>query len=369
MESTTKINLLDFDRNGLETFFIERGEKSFRATQLMKWVYQMGVDDFQQMTNMSKVLRNVLAEEAEIRLPEIVVDQLSTDGTRKWLLRLDDGNSIEMVYIPETQRGTLCVSSQVGCTLKCTFCSTGQQGFNRNLSTGDIIAQVLLAERLLRDPESDKRVVTNVVMMGMGEPLLNFDNVVSAMRLMLDDYGFGLSKRRVTLSSSGVVPALDQLKQACDVSLAISLHASNDKLRDELVPINKKYPIKVLLDACKRYVEDQPRRRVTFEYVMLQGVNDSDADARGLVKILKGVPAKINLIPFNPFDNTHYRCSSPQRIAAFRDILMKAGMNTMTRKTRGDDIDAACGQLAGDFQDRTRRRARIEEARTEVRLT
>ncbi|NOX08384.1 MAG: 23S rRNA (adenine(2503)-C(2))-methyltransferase RlmN [Gammaproteobacteria bacterium] len=369
MEEIKKINLLDLDRQGLEHFFAERSEKSFRATQLMKWVYQMGVDDFQLMTNMSKVLRTALEQDAEIRLPEVTVDQLSDDGSRKWLLRLADGNSIEMVYIPERERGTLCVSSQVGCALNCSFCSTAQQGFNRNLSTGDIIAQVLVAERMLREPGSDRRAVTNVVMMGMGEPLLNFDNVVSAMRLMLDDFAFGLSKRRVTLSSSGVVPALDQLKQACNVSLAISLHASNDALRDELVPINKKYPIKELLAACKRYVQDEPRRRVTFEYVMLKGVNDSDQDARALVKVLRGVPAKVNLIPFNPFDKTRYQCSSAQRILAFRDILIKAGMNTMTRKTRGDDIDAACGQLAGKFHDRTRRSARVEQGSSEVVLS
>jgi len=369
LEEIKKINLLDLDRQGLEHFFAERSEKSFRATQLMKWVYQMGVDDFQLMTNMSKVLRTALEQDAEIRLPEVTVDQLSDDGSRKWLLRLADGNSIEMVYIPERERGTLCVSSQVGCALNCSFCSTAQQGFNRNLSTGDIIAQVLVAERMLREPGSDRRAVTNVVMMGMGEPLLNFDNVVSAMRLMLDDFAFGLSKRRVTLSSSGVVPALDQLKQACNVSLAISLHASNDALRDELVPINKKYPIKELLAACKRYVQDEPRRRVTFEYVMLKGVNDSDQDARALVKVLRGVPAKVNLIPFNPFDKTRYQCSSAQRILAFRDILIKAGMNTMTRKTRGDDIDAACGQLAGKFHDRTRRSARVEQGSSEVVLS
>lgn len=362
MTDDAKINLLDFDRSGLEQQFAAQGEKAFRARQILQWVYQRGVDDFAAMSDLSKSLRARLQANAEVRLPEVALDQLSADGSRKWLLRLQDGNCIETVYIPERDRGTLCVSSQVGCGLNCSFCSTAQQGFNRNLSTGEIIGQVLLASRLLQADgircRENGRAVSNVVMMGMGEPLLNFDAVTAAMRLMLDDLAFGLSKRRVTLSTSGLVPELERLRAACDVALAVSLHAPDDALRDELVPINRKYPIKVLLDACRRYLGGDTRRRVTFEYVLLAGVNDSDAQARALARLLADVPAKVNLIPFNPFPNTRYERSSPQRIARFQQIIVDAGLVTITRKTRGDDIDAACGQLAGQFQDRTRRRLR-----------
>jgi 23S rRNA (adenine2503-C2)-methyltransferase len=361
--SEQTVNLLDFDSPGLANYLADLGEKPFRAQQLVKWIYQQDIDDFDEMTNLSKALRGRLSELATVRLPEVALDQQSDDGSRKFLFRLEDGNCIETVYIPESDRGTLCVSSQVGCALNCSFCSTATQGFNRNLSVGEIIGQVLLAKRILMRDGAGERPVTNVVMMGMGEPLLNFENVTSAMRLMLDDLAFGLSRRRVTLSTSGVVPEMVRLKDVLPVSLAVSLHAANDDLRNELVPINKKYPLKELLDACRHYVAgDSSRRRVTFEYVMLDGVNDTDADARALLKLLKHVPSKMNLIPFNPFPHTQYQCSPQKRIDRFRNILHEGGIVTVTRKTRGDDIDAACGQLAGDFKDRTRRRTvRIEQ--------
>jgi len=361
MTETTVTNLLDLDRTGLEAFFAARGEKTFRASQLMKWVYGQGVTDFQSMTNISKALRDDLQRCAVIRLPEVAADQLSDDGSRKWLFRMEDGNCIETVYIPEADRGTLCVSSQVGCMLNCSFCSTATQGFNRNLSSGEIIGQVWRAAQALGQTVDGPRLISNVVMMGMGEPLLNYDNVIRAMRIMLDDFGYGLSKRRVTLSTAGVVPAIRQLRQDCDVSLAVSLHAPDDLLRNELVPLNRKYPIRELLDTCKAYV-GEGRRRVTFEYVLLAGVNDSDVHARQLVRRLEGVPAKVNLIPFNPFPQTRYRCSPAARIDRFFEILNRAGIVTITRRTRGDDIDAACGQLAGEFQDRTRRRVRSQSA-------
>ena len=357
MAETRTINLLDLDREGLVQFFAERGEKSFRASQVMKWIYGQGVSDFDAMTNISKDLRHSLQDCASIDLPEVVTDSLSDDGSRKWLLRLEDGNCIEAVYIPEADRGTLCVSSQVGCVLNCSFCSTAQQGFNRNLSSGEIIAQLWIAAQALGQTLDGPRRISNVVMMGMGEPLLNYDNVVRAMGIMLDDFGYGLSKRRVTLSTAGVVPAIGSLLQDCDVSLAVSLHAPDDELRNELVPLNRKYPIRELLQACKEYV-GEGRRRVTFEYVMLDGVNDSDRHARQLAGILEGVPAKINLIPFNPFPETRYKRSPDTRIDRFFEILNRAGIVTITRRTRGDDIDAACGQLAGQFMDRTRRRVR-----------
>ncbi len=335
------------------------GERRFRATQLMKWIYQQGVDDFSAMTNLSKALRARLAEVAEVRAPEVVLDRTAEDGTRKWLLRLADGNAIETVFIPEAGRGTLCVSSQVGCTLNCDFCATARQGYNRNLTVDEIIGQLWVANRALGNRPREARVITNVVLMGMGEPLLNFDNVVKAVSLMLDDHAYGLSRRRVTLSTAGVVPALDRLREATGgIALAVSLHAVNDALRDRLVPLNKKYPIAELLAACKRYTADG-RSRTTFEYVMLDGVNDSEADARALVRLLQGVPAKVNLIPFNPFPGAPYRRSSPEAIDRFRDILCRAGITTITRKTRGDRIDAACGQLAGRVQDRTRRSRRL----------
>jgi len=359
LSANEKTNLLNLDRQAMQDYFIAIGEKPFRATQVVQWIHQYGADDFDAMTNLSKELRVRLKAIAEIRAPEIVQDQLAADGTRKWLLRLNDGNCIETVFIPEEDRGTLCVSSQVGCTLNCSFCSTGHQGFNRSLDVGEIIAQLRVANRALgRDPKGE-RIITNVVLMGMGEPLLNFNNVVPAMRLMLDDYAYGLSRRRVTLSTAGVVPMMDRLREECPVSLAVSLHASNDGLRDELVPLNKKYPIHDLLDACRRYCADSPRSRVTFEYVMLAGVNDSPEHAHELVRLLRDVPAKVNLIPFNPFPQTRYQRSSKDVIDRFRDVLVEAGLTTITRKTRGDDIDAACGQLAGRVQDRTRRRQRL----------
>lgn len=367
MNEPGKINLLDLDREGLEAFFTARGDKAFRATQVMKWIYGQGVADFHEMTNLSRALRTDLGECAEVRLPDIAEDQLSDDGSRKWLLRLEDGNCIETVFIPETDRGTLCVSSQVGCMLNCSFCSTAQQGFNRNLTTAEIIAQVWVASRSLGNRPDSTRRISNVVMMGMGEPLLNYDNVVHAMRLMLDDFGYGLSKRRITLSTAGIVPAIRKLREDCDVSLAVSLHAPDDRLRNELVPLNRKYPIRELLDTCHEYVGDG-RRRVTFEYILLSGVNDTDAHARRLAGCLEGIPAKVNLIPFNPFPQTCYRRSGPARIQRFFEILNQAGIVTITRKTRGADIDAACGQLAGRFNDRTRRRARLTTAAQETRL-
>lgn len=367
METNAKTNLLDLDRDGLAAFFAELGEKPFRAQQLMQWMHQNGVDDFEAMTNLSKALRERLLAQAEVRGPKVVLDQASADGTHKWLLRLDDGQCIETVFIPEKDRGTLCVSSQVGCALDCTFCATARQGFNRNLTTAEIIGQVWVAKRRLQPDAGKSRVITNVVMMGMGEPLLNFDNVVRAMRIMLDDFGYGLSKRRVTLSTSGVVPAMDRLREVIDVALAVSLHAPNDALRDQLVPLNRKYPIAELLAACKRYVHGKHfKSRVTFEYVMLEGVNDSPEHARELARILQGVPAKVNLIPFNPFPQTQYRRSSVEAVARFRDMLLAKGLNTITRRTRGDDIDAACGQLAGKVADRSRRQ--LHFARLEQRL-
>lgn len=360
MTEQVKVNLLGLSRKQMEAFFAAMGEKAFRAQQVMKWIYQEGVDEFDAMTNLSKVLREKLKERAEIRLPEVVQDHPSSDGTRKWLLKVDEINHIEMVYIPEAERSTLCVSSQVGCTLACSFCSTARQGFNRNLTTAEITGQIALATRIIGLPQNKgERVITNVVLMGMGEPLLNLENVAPALELMQDDLAFGISKRRVTVSTAGVVPGIDQLRELSDVSLAVSLHAPNDELRDQLVPINKKYPIKELMAACKRYVAGKPHRRVTFEYVMLAGVNDSLEHARQLVKILRPVPSKVNLIPFNPFPGAPYECSSLAQINAFREVIMQAGIITVTRKTRGEDIAAACGQLAGKVQDRTRRSERF----------
>lgn len=357
-----KQNLLDLDFQGLKAFFQTHGEKAFRATQVIKWIYQRGVVDFDQMTDLSKSLRSKLETSVEIKLPEIAIDQASSDGTHKWLLRLEDGNCIETVFIPGPSRGTLCVSSQVGCILNCSFCSTAKQGFNRNLSIGEIIGQLWVAANSLGQYQSDQRVITNVVMMGMGEPLLNYDAVISAMNLMLDDNAYGLSKRRVTLSTAGVIPAMDKLSLDSGVSLAVSLHAANDKLRNELVPLNKKYPIADLMEACRRYVQEGLKRHITFEYIMLEGVNDSIGDAKALVKLLKGMPAKVNLIPFNPYPKTQYRTSSQQAQDTFSKILIDAGLITVTRRTRGDDIDAACGQLAGKVQDKTRRSIRVKKA-------
>lgn len=355
-------NLLDYDRKSLEAYFQEIGDKPYRASQVIKWVHQVGVHDYALMTNLSKSLRSQLERDLPIKTPEVVMEQLSNDGTCKWILKLEDGNCIETVYIPEDDRGTLCVSSQVGCALNCQFCSTATQGFSRNLSTGEIIGQVWVAVRGLSKQDGvHDRKVTNVVMMGMGEPLLNFDAVVAAMDLMMDDFAYGLSKRRVTLSTSGVLPALRELRKVSGVALAVSLHAPNDELRSRLVPLNKKYPIAELMDVCRNYFADEPRRKVTFEYVMLQEVNDKPEHAKQLIKILEGVPAKVNLIPFNPFPHSGFERSSKARIDKFRDILIRAGINTITRKTRGDDIDAACGQLVGKVQDRTRRSQRIRD--------
>jgi len=389
-DSVKKQNLLDFDREAFVAYFTEMGEKPFRATQIMKWIYQFGVTDFGQMNNLSKALREQLDESAEVKNLEIASDKLSTDGTRKWLLRLPDGNLIESVFIPEDDRGTLCISSQVGCALDCSFCATGRQGFNRNLTTGEIISQIWLASKLLdegqtqhstktsgKSKSSGKNIsgashtenplskkVTNVVMMGMGEPLLNFDNVVRAVRLMMDDFAYGLSKRRVTVSTAGVVPAMDRLSTILDMRLAVSLHATNDELRNELVPLNKKYPIKELFAACRRFVDQQNARyRITFEYVMLDGVNDQPEHARELIKLLKGLPTLINLIPFNPFAGSGYGTSSGNAVRRFSDILNQAGITTVVRKTRGEDIDAACGQLAGKIQDKSRRERRFVEPR------
>jgi len=356
----TKVNLLNFTRADMEVFFTKMGEKPFRAKQVIQWLHQYGVDHFDGMTNLSKALRGRLNEVAEIRTPEVLIDQSSADGTRKWLLKLDNGNSVETVFIPEKNRGTLCISSQVGCALECSFCSTGQQGFNRNLSVAEIIGQVWVANKGLGwDPLANgknERIISNVVFMGMGEPLLNFDNTIKTIELLVDDFAYGLSKRRVTVSTSGVVPALARLKEVSDVALALSLHAPTDALRDVLVPLNKKYPLREVLDACVHYISGDTRRKVTIEYVMLDGVNDSVAHARELVKVLKGVPSKINLIPFNPFPNTQYRRSSDAAIVRFREVLIKNGLITLTRRTRGDDIDAACGQLVGQVLDKTQRK-------------
>jgi len=358
--TASKLNLLDFDRPAMQGLFQEWGEKPFRADQVLKWIHKAGVTDFSEMTNLSVAFRQRLHENAAIHLPKIDWEKVSDDGTHKWLLRLADGNSIEMVFIPETNRGTLCVSSQVGCALDCSFCSTGKQGFSRNLSVAEIIGQVWVAVRRLAvyGVKGERPVVTNVVMMGMGEPLLNFENVVSAMSLMMEDLAYGLSKYRVTLSTSGMIPAMQRLKLVSEAALAVSLHAPNDTLRNQLVPLNKKYSIKELMSVCKDYFKHQPKRVVTFEYVMLEGINDSVACAEELAVLLRSVPCKLNLIPFNPFPFTAYKCSPYTVIRTFQSILQKAGIHVTIRKTRGDDIDAACGQLVGNFQDRTRRKVR-----------
>jgi 23S rRNA (adenine2503-C2)-methyltransferase len=350
-----KQNLLDFDAHGLTSYLTEMGEKPFRARQLMRWIYREGESDFAAMTDIAASLRAKLTEQACVSVPTIMREELSDDGTRKWLLDVGTGNAVEAVYIPEETRGTLCISSQAGCALNCTFCSTGKQGFNRNLSVAEIIGQLWWANHQLGKNALGLWPISNVVMMGMGEPLLNFDNTVSALRLMLDDYGYGLSRRRVTVSTSGVVPAMDRLREECPVALAVSLHAPNDKLRDEIVPINQKYPLKVLMAACQRYLEKAPRDFITFEYVMLDGVNDSEKQARELINLVHDVPCKFNLIPFNPFPQSGYQRSKPDAIQRFRDVLMQADIVTTVRRTRGDDIAAACGQLAGQVQDKTKR--------------
>ena len=400
-----KANLLGMTRAELRRFFEQMGEQSFRATQVMQWMHQQGVDAFDDMTNLGKALRSTLADVAEIRAPIIREDQLAVDGTRKWLLAVDDTNNIEMVFIPEgarggslddpdnedettthdedapttvsrrrvagrlgdahapagRYRGTLCVSSQVGCTLNCAFCATGHQGFNRNLTVAEIVGQIWIANRLLgkQDAGKDRRSITNIVFMGMGEPLLNLDNVVKAIEILRDDFAYAISWRRITLSTAGLVPLIDELKERAPVSLAVSLHAPNDALRDKLVPLNRKYPIAELLAACRRYIGDDNRRRITFEYIMLSGVNDTPAHARELAALLRNVRSKINLIPYNPFPQGGFSRSAPATIDRFRDAMMAAGYVTVTRRTRGEDIDAACGQLAGRFVDRTRRRGRL----------
>lgn len=353
--TATKINLLDLDETGLAEFFVSIGEKTFRAEQILKWIFHQQVTDFELMTNLGISLRQRLSEIAEIRTPEILNQQLSADGTVKWLLGLPGGNAVETVFIPEPKRGTLCVSSQVGCALNCTFCSTGAQGFSRNLTTAEIIGQVWLAAKSLGHERNGKRKITNVVMMGMGEPLLNFDAVVPAMRLMRNDMGFGLAAKRVTLSTAGLVPGIYKLKDTIDVALAVSLHAPVDELRTSLVPLNKKYPIAELIQACRDYVSEKHKRSVTFEYTLMDGINDHPEHAAELVKILRTVPSKLNLIPFNPFPGTGYKCSSPDKIAKFQKIVMAGGLIATVRKTRGEDIDAACGQLVGKVKDRTRR--------------
>ena len=357
--ATSHTNLLGLPRAELETFVAALGSKPFRARQLLNWVYKRGEGSIANMTDLAKDFRAQLAEVAEIRVPDIVTMQHSSDGTRKWKLSADASQAFEMVFIPEKDRGTLCISSQVGCLLDCSFCSTAQQGFNRNLTTAEIVGQVWLAKKELadfnqtREAGGDSRIVTNVVLMGMGEPLANFRNVVPAVRILMDDYGFDLSRRRVTLSTSGLVPQIYKLAEETNVALAVSLHAPDDDLRSELVPINRKHPIAELLEACWHYIDEQNGRSVTFEYVMLAGVNDSPAQARALAALLRGHPAKVNLIPFNPFPGTRYQRSSQETIHRFRDELIQRGVLATIRRTRGDDIDAACGQLAGRVIDRT----------------
>ncbi|MGI9026147.1 MAG: 23S rRNA (adenine(2503)-C(2))-methyltransferase RlmN [Burkholderiaceae bacterium] len=368
---SSRINLLDFDADAMAAWCAAQGEKPFRAKQLLQWIHQTGASDFDAMTTLARTLREKLAATAEVRPLAVRSDHTSHDGTRKWLFDVGQGNAIETVFIPETNRGTLCISTQAGCAVNCRFCSTGKQGFNRNLTTGEIIGQLWLANRMLgavasegaaheseadagKRAAKDERIISNVVMMGMGEPLLNYQPTLFALRLMLDDNAYGLSRRRVTLSTSGVVPMMDKLRDDCPVALAVSLHASNDKLRDELVPLNKKYPLAELLAACNRYLERAPRDFITFEYVMLAGINDSNAHARELVALVRDTPCKFNLIPFNAFPDSGLQGSPRARIKAFGEILLAAGIVTTIRKTRGDDIAAACGQLAGAVRDRTR---------------
>ncbi|MFZ6672424.1 23S rRNA (adenine(2503)-C(2))-methyltransferase RlmN [Undibacterium sp. Xuan67W] len=364
---TALTNLLDLDPAQLIAYCGELGEKPFRAKQLQRWIHQFGASNFEEMSDLAKSLREKLSTRAFIAAPAIISDHTSTDGTRKWLLDVGQGNAVETVFIPEENRGTLCISTQAGCAVNCRFCSTGKQGFNRNLSVGEIIGQLWMAEFLLRQTKGippgpkGERQITNVVMMGMGEPLLNFEPTVTALRLMLDDNAYGLSRRRVTLSTSGVVPMIDKLSQECAVALAVSLHASNDALRDSLIPLNKKHPLQELMAACKRYLEFAPRDFITFEYCMLDGVNDTDQHARELLQLVKNVPCKFNLIPFNPFPESGLKRSANPRIKAFAQVLMDAGLVTTIRKTRGDDIDAACGQLAGEVQDRTRVQERMQK--------
>lgn len=356
-ESIKKVNLLGLSPAKMEAFFDEIGEKKFRATQVLKWIHQLGACSFDEMTNISKALRQKLSEVAEIREPEVLLEQTSKDGTRKWVIRTESGSSVEAVLIPDGDRKTLCVSSQVGCSLDCSFCSTGKQGFNSNLTTAEIIGQLRIAIRSYGDYNTtSQRVVSNVVLMGMGEPLMNFNNVVDSIHLMMEDNAYCLSKRRVTLSTAGVVPAIDKLREVTDVSLAISLHAPNDDLRNILVPVNRKYPIKELIAACNRYLDNlNDKRVITIEYTLINGVNDSPEHAKQLLKVLRKMPSKLNLIPFNPFPNSGYERPSEERIVAFKEIIVHGGVVTTVRRTRGDEIDAACGQLVGRVADKTRR--------------
>ncbi|MEY4763029.1 MAG: hypothetical protein RLZZ200_2885 [Pseudomonadota bacterium] len=349
----SRVNLLGLTRPELEAWILERGGKAFRARQLFNWLYKRGVTDFDAMTDLAKAFREQLKAEACVTLPEVVTRQDSADGTVKWMLRADNAQGFEMVYIPDTDRATLCISSQVGCAMDCSFCSTAQQGFNRNLTAAEIVGQVFLAQKELGFQAGDDRMISNIVLMGMGEPLANFRNVVPATRILLDDLGFDFSRRRLTLSTSGLVPQMYKLAEESNVALAVSLHAPDDELRSQLVPINKRHNIAELLEACWHYIDEQNGRSVTFEYVMLDGVNDSPAQARALARLLKGHPAKVNLIPFNPFPGSPYRRSSPAAIKAFLDQVLKGGVMATIRRTRGDDIDAACGQLVGKVIDRT----------------
>ena len=362
MTVSERQNLIGMTRIEMQSFFVSLGVREFHARQVLQWIYQRGITDFSQMTDLSKALRDQLQQLAQITVPETVTVQQSSDSTRKWLLRFEDGNCIETVFIPEQDRGTLCVSVQVGCSLNCTFCATAKQGFSRNLTTAEIIGQLLTVKTDLQALGYGDRPITNVVLMGMGEPLLNYDAVVAALHLMLDDLSFGMSRRRVTLSTAGIVPAMERLALDCPVSLAVSLHATNNDLRDELVPLNRKYPIEQLLQACHQYVAGENKRHITFEYVMLKGINDSKGEAQILARLLSGLPAKINLIPFNKSPGIEYECSDQSTIDTFREVLLSSGLMTVTRRTRGKDIEAACGQLAGRFADRTRRRWKFEQA-------
>ena len=361
-------NLLGFDLEGLAAYCEQLGEKRFRATQLFRWIHQKGASDFTQMSDLAKSLRDKLATRAHIAALPVISEHVSTDGTIKWLFDVGGGDAVEAVFIPEDDRGTLCISSQAGCAVGCRFCSTGHQGFSRNLDTAEIIAQLWFAEHSLRKRlNTEERVISNVVMMGMGEPLQNYNALVPALKMMLDDHGYGLSRRRVTVSTSGVVPMIDRLRDDCPVALAVSLHAPTDPLRDQLVPLNKKYPIAELLEACNRYLDKAPRDFITFEYCMLDGVNDTPEQAQELVALLRGhVSCKINLIPFNPFPASGLKRSSNERVKAFAEVLIQAGLITTIRKTRGDDIAAACGQLAGEVQDRTRAHVRMVRAPVSV---
>ncbi len=369
-QTTERVNLLDLDREGLVAFCEQMGEKRFRAIQLLRWIHRHCVGDFEKMTDLAKSFRAKLIAQTEIKAPVPIWDKKSTDGTRKWLFDVGNGNAVETVFIPEDDRGTLCVSTQAGCAMGCLFCSTGKQGFNRNLKTSEIIGQLWHAEKTLREDlgvtDPADRVISNVVLMGMGEPLQNLDNVVAALKLMLDDNGYGLSRRRVTVSTCGLTLQMDKLAAAVPVALAVSLHAPTDELRDQIMPINKKHPLADLMAACKRYLAHAPRDYITFEYILLGGVNDRLEHAKALVKLVKGVSCKFNLIPFNPFPDSDLRKPDPADVKAFQDYLIGQGIVTTVRKTRGDDIDAACGQLAGNIKDKTRRAERLAQQKAQV---